>query len=428
MDIHSSKRKLDVFLARFQAAEFSKKNRDLMIVFSDALLAEGLSDVRVLKYLYTLRKISGILGKDFDQVIKKDIVALYKQVNTSSFCAWTQHDYKIVIRRFYQWLNQETKRKPRDLQEAIKYISEQKVRHAKSREKTPEHMLLPEEVMQIAEHTNNSRDRAFVLTLYESMCRVGEIVPVRLKDCEHDEKGTKLFITGKTGRRYIRLIAASPGISNWMTNHPDRNNPEAFLFCGIGRTNQREMISYDAARKIVFEAAARAGIKKRVNLHKFRASRATELSAKLSESVLCKLGGWEQNSSQLREYVYLSGGDAEREVLRLHGLLKEEEDQKGFKSVVCPRCKQRNSPGSEYCGSCTLPLDEKTILNYDSMREQTITDLNNRLKATEEKMQLIVQSLEPFKKELNNHLRETVINNAQTVLREEAENEKKKKV
>jgi hypothetical protein len=62
-----------------------------------------------------------------------------------------------------------------------------------------------------------------------------------------------------------------------------------------------------------------------VNLHKFRASRTSELARSVSESVLCKLGGLEQNSSQLPEYIFLSGADVDKEILRVNGLLKEED-------------------------------------------------------------------------------------------------------
>ena len=268
-----------------------------------------------------------MIDNDFLLMDKRTATQFFKDINTNKELAeWTKHDYKVIIRRFYKWIDDEFKEKSIDLKESIEYILKQKIKRAKSKEKTPEHMLTPDEILKIADKTTNSRDRAFVITLYESMCRIGELIPVKLKDCENDELGTKMFITGKTGRRYVRLVVSSPAVANWLTNHPDRENPEAYLFCGIGRNNQKKMLSYSSARKIVFEASKKAGIKKRPNLHKFRASRASELSKHLSESILCTLGGWEQNSSQLREYVYLSGRDAEKQILKLNGLLKEEDD------------------------------------------------------------------------------------------------------
>jgi integrase len=236
-------------------------------------------------------------------------------------------------------------------------------------------MLTPEEILKMAENTTNSRDRAFILTFYESCTRIGEILPVKIKDCQFDEYGCKLLISGKTGYRPIRLIASAPAISNWLTNHPERENTDAFLFCGIGRNNQKEMLSYQSARYIIIDAAKRAGIKKRTNTHKFRASRATELSKSLSDQILCKIGGWQPGSKQLQEYIYLSGRDAENAVLELHGLIKKEDTGSNFKMLICPRCNTKNSPGSKFCSSCSLPLDEKTVINYDKQKEDITTNI-----------------------------------------------------
>lgn len=356
-----------------QSSTVSEHNKKLILDFVDYFLAEGEghSEIRAVKYIYMLKKVSEFLQKDFTKITKKDAITFFKDINTDKEkMEWTRHDYKVIAKRFYCWLDADMKKKPKQLKEAIEYIKSQKVKRARSKEKAAEHMLKPDEILKLADHTNNSRDRAFILTFYESMCRIGEILPVKIGDIESDDMGIKMNVSGKTGRRYIRLVVSSPAISNWLTNHPDRDNKEAYLFCGIGRVNQGQMLSYFSARKMIFETAEKAGIKKRVNLHKFRASRASELATSVSESVLCKLGGWEQNSSQLREYVFLSGADVDKEILRVNGLLKEEDAGNGFKLSICPRCQQRNTPKARFCSSCSLPLDERTVMRYDQQKEQ----------------------------------------------------------
>ena len=207
---------------------------------------------------------------------------------------------KYSTRGFYQWIQKEITILTEETKQAINEICTKKVKRAKSREKRPEHLLTGEEVIRIAENTINSRDKAFVLGFFESACRIGEILPVQIKDLKSDQYGFIMNVSGKTGARPIRLCASAPAISNWLLNHPDRENPEAYLFCGIGRTNYNEILSYESARKVIFEAAEKAGIKKRVNLHKFRASRATQLALEgMSEPVLCDFGGWVIGSSEL---------------------------------------------------------------------------------------------------------------------------------
>ena len=53
----------------------------------------------------------------------------------------------------------------------------------------PEELLTEEEVKRLAEAAENPRDRDFILTLYESGCRVGELISLRLKHVQFDNYG-----------------------------------------------------------------------------------------------------------------------------------------------------------------------------------------------------------------------------------------------
>jgi len=46
-----------------------------------------------------------MLGKNFDEVNKTDIEQLVNRLERSTYSAWTKHDYKVAIKRFYKWLN-----------------------------------------------------------------------------------------------------------------------------------------------------------------------------------------------------------------------------------------------------------------------------------------------------------------------------------
>ena len=57
----------------------------------------------------------------------------------------------------------------------------------KERKKLPREMLTIEEVKKLAKHTNNLRDRCFILILYESGARIGELLNLKIKDIEFDK-------------------------------------------------------------------------------------------------------------------------------------------------------------------------------------------------------------------------------------------------
>jgi len=371
MNIHHPEAKLKKALQRLKDdPRFPETNKILITKMCSRILADGHSQSRALKYVQYLKGVSKIFDKEFTKITKEDVSRFLIHINTTDTIEqWTKHDYLIITRKFYQYISKEIPIQPTEVKKAVDELCVLKIKRAKSREKLPEHLLTTEEILKLAENTTNSRDRAFILAFYESCCRIGEILPAKMKDVQFDKYGCKIFITGKTGVRPIRLIASQPAISNWLTNHPDRENPDAFLFCGIGRNNQKEMLSYASARASVADAALRAGIKKRVNLHKFRASRATELSKSLSDTVICKIGGWVPGSQELQEYLYLSGRDTDNALLEMNGLVKTEETNDGFKITICPRCNTNNSPGSKFCSGCSLGLDQKSIMDYDNLKK-----------------------------------------------------------
>ncbi len=75
------------------------KNSKLISQFENYCFSTGLSKGRITKYVYTLRKIAKCLGKNFDEVNRKDIEELINNLERSDYSAWTKHDYKVIIKR-----------------------------------------------------------------------------------------------------------------------------------------------------------------------------------------------------------------------------------------------------------------------------------------------------------------------------------------
>ena len=77
----------------------------------------------------------------------------------------------------------------------VKWI---KLGAAKSRaRKLPEDMITQEEVLRLINAAKVSRDRAFVSTLYESGCRLGELLPLKIGQLQFDSLGAQLRVNGK---------------------------------------------------------------------------------------------------------------------------------------------------------------------------------------------------------------------------------------
>jgi len=134
---------------------------------------------RIEKYWCFLRTIHKLLGKCFQQADKKDMEDFVLKVDSNpKWSEWTKADFKRILKFFYRWL-----RKTEDYPEEVKWI---KVRLKRNNEKAPEQILTREEVELIASKARNLMERAFVLCLYESACRIGEFLNIRIKDIQFD--------------------------------------------------------------------------------------------------------------------------------------------------------------------------------------------------------------------------------------------------
>lgn len=363
---------------RLELQQITSKNKKLIISFLDRLAAEGITKTRQLKYLYTLTNISKILKKDFPVATKQDIIKLCREINNSEYAEWTKHDYMVAIKRFYKWLREEEGQNldRRQYPDEVKWIIP---KVSNGRKKLPNELLTIEDIKKLADCTNNLRDRAFVLLLYESGARIGEVLNLRLKDVEPDKYGAKITLDGKTGQRKIRLIASTPALNLWLERgHPDKDNKNSMLFCGLWAKKKAMDVEYQTFRLMLADLAKKAGITKPINPHHFRHSRATELSKNFTEAQLCQYMGWEIGSGVAATYIHLSGRDMDDAILKLNGLAGEVPEASKFKATKCPRCGIMNSPESKACPHCGIPLDIQSVMEYEKTSKETLKTVDNK--------------------------------------------------
>jgi site-specific recombinase XerD len=338
-------------------------NKKHIIAFIEDQAAIGNSKARQIKYLSILGQIAKDVKYDFKKAIKEDIKKLCSKINNSNMSDWTKHDYLLTIKVFYKFL-----RDTEDYPSEVKWIKPKKARNHK---KLPRDLITIEDAKKLANHTSNLRDRCFVLMLYETGARISELLELKIKDVEFDEFGAKITLpdNGKTGARKIRVIASSPAISNWLLEHPRKNDKNAPLLCGLWSINRGKSLDYRRPYEILKELGEKAGVDKPLNPHHFRHSRATELAKKLTEAQLCEYMGWVIGSREAATYVHLSGRDMDKAILELHGLVEEDKEKIRLLPIVCPRCNIKNDPAAKFCSGCSLGLDEKSVMEYDKQKE-----------------------------------------------------------
>jgi len=374
-------------LFRINHSELDEKSRKILNDFYSDCVVQSLSKARTLKCLGTMFRVARWFGKPLDEVGKDDIVAVIRRIEESDYTGWTKHDYKAIIKSFFRWLRQSEEYPPE-----VKWIRTN-VRNAS---KLPEELLTVEEVRRIVDAADSMRDKALVMLLYESGCRIGEILTLQLKHVQFDRYGAVMLVDGKTGQRRVRIVFSAPRLMQWIENHPMKDDPEAPLWVTHGSKRRRPLLYASFGLKL-HEFAIRAGIKKRVHAHLFRHSRATHLATVLTEAQMKQYFGWVQSSDMASTYVHLSGRDVDDALLKLNGLaVKDEEKQDMIKAVVCPRCRERNSPDAKFCPHCGMCLDEKTAVEIDDARLKA-DELMNELVKRPEILEQMLHAVEAIK-------------------------------
>ncbi|MDS0257132.1 tyrosine-type recombinase/integrase [Thermoplasmatales archaeon AK] len=365
---------LDKELLRLEKTDLNDEIKVKIRGFIDDIRLAGLSVNRQYFYAIRLRQIASLIPDSFLNPSEADIKRVLSRLlsgkigrrvkghnHSGTYSEWEIENYKSTMKKFYPWLLKEQN------PSCISWI---KANNHPNRNVKPENMITEEEVHKLVGALNNARDKAFVYALYDSGCRIGELLTLRNKDIEFDEYGAILSVTGKTGYRRVRIVGNSIAyLREWQNAHPLRDDPNAWFFCGIETENRGKKLEHANVYKFLRKGLKDAKIERRIYPHLFRHTRATILASKVTEAPLEAQMGWVHGSRMTQTYVHLSGRDQDRAILKAYGIeLKDEKPIEEQKPVVCPRCKEPNDPKARFCWKCGMILDK--TLTEQKLKEE----------------------------------------------------------
>lgn len=290
-------------LRRLECLESYHKSK--IVEFYRYLVACGLSKARIDRLLQMMKTIGLIIDKPFDECKKEDIVKLVAEIENKDWSDWTKRMYRIAIKKFWKWL--------KDLDYypiQVKWIKNGKVRNK------PVDILTVEEVERLVEVADNIRDKTLVAIMYESGCRIGEILTLRLKNVQFDEHGAIIMVNGKTGWRPVRIVQSAKFLKRWINLHPFKDYPEYPLFVNCNN----DVLTHQIVRKILRRLAKRIKLKKRIYPYLFRHSRISHTGNFLTDSQRCTYFGLVKGSKMLKVYDHLNGRDIDDAILKMNGI------------------------------------------------------------------------------------------------------------
>lgn len=132
--------------------------------------------------------------------------------------------------------------------------------------------LTQEEVVRLLKQVGNMKQKCILMLMYGSGLRVGEVVRLRLKDLDFEEK-TVFIDTGKHYKDRFTILSekAIAYLKQYLAQHKPTPSVWVFESPDSGHYSERSV------QKFFAEALARAQIKKQVSTHSLRHAFATEL-------------------------------------------------------------------------------------------------------------------------------------------------------
>jgi len=318
--------------------------------YAAELKATGRSQTTVASYIGVLGILSRAYPtKPFTELTKDDLIEFLGRYKGNS-----QNSMGITIKAFLKWCNGTDVPPPS--------IGWWKPRTPKGFSINLNQLLSEDDIRKMVAETRGLQEKCLIHTLFDSGCRIGELLALKRVGVMFDKVGAVIVIDGKTGPRRIRLVSSAPILKEWLNASPSL--PESRVFPISGTTAWR--IVHNAGKKI---------LGREIHAHLLRHSKATSLTLRnVSEPALRQQFGWTRNSGMTARYVHMSGKDVDREILKANGISVPDEPRENIalKPVNCPLCAKPNDATMSYCSQCggSLLKDVKTLADELTERSE----------------------------------------------------------
>ncbi|MEM4067842.1 MAG: site-specific integrase [Candidatus Micrarchaeaceae archaeon] len=134
----------------------------------------------------------------------------------------------------------------------------------------------------------NERDESQISLFYDSGCRIGELLTLRVKNIEYDDYGISLTVNSKTGVRKVRVVGNSVSFAHDYQVKFNRKNPDDFFFV---KMRYGDPMKWADVNTMLYKVSKRVGTKRRIHPHLLSHTRATLPAKDLKEEPLESITG-----------------------------------------------------------------------------------------------------------------------------------------
>lgn len=389
----------------------SEENFSNIQEFTEHVRADTeVSNQRIYKYLCTFKVLcKEYLDFNIKQASKKEWRKAAGKINNSDKSPHTTRDYIVTAKKYYNTVYEEETERPKRVKKILN-ASFMSTNSPKGRKREYE-ALTPDQIMDMVEEASNPRNKLLPLFLFETGARIGEVLGmngaegIRLNDIELKEKYAEVEIetlkkkeaNGDYPTRTLPLTRSVDLLQKWLEQHPRKNEGEAHLFCNLraGRGTERgDRMAYRNVNKTLDKLAEAAGVETRVSPHIFRHSSATHKGVEWNAERLMWWHGWEQLETA-QNYVQQNEKRLKNSYLEEEGV--KEADSQGsdtYSKKECGRCGEEWPPTTNFCGNCSLALDEDSAVEAQKAQEAKDKAVEEGLRTGREELLERVRQLE----------------------------------
>ena len=296
----------------------------------------------------------------------------------------TNRDYRVALRMFGRHLTDGD-----DVPEPLDEVPTTTKRNGPPMPDPGDMLDWNEDVVPMIEETHNTRDAALIAVAWDSGARAFELLGTTVGDVSDHAQGLTIRVDGKTGERSITLMPSVPHLNRWLADHPARKDDEAPLW---SKLKTPEEPTYQMHRKILRDAAERAGISKPVTFRNFRKSSAAYLASRgMNQAHIEQHHGWKHGSNVASRYIRVFSEDADKQLAAVHGADVEVEEPDPIAPVDCPRCGKENPRDEAACVFCGQALEpgaaerieenqrevRKAVLEFANDHPSLVDDVDN---------------------------------------------------
>jgi integrase len=368
-----------------ESKKITEDDADLIRKFLRESKATGkkkISDARCFKIVLSLIAIRHFFPEPFRQCSIDNVYDAIEKIKnvrkpdgSTPYKDNTVADYIRFMKRFFRWMVENGHSTIPD--KKLMGISPPAYRYDM---KTADDIFTKEEIRDMLNACQNSRDRAIVATTYDGACRIGEIGTLRWNQVEFTDVNATIKVRFKTEKiRLIPLFMAKEYLIAWRNDYPGDPSGENYVFLtsGGGRSRKgRHQLQYAGIAKQIKIIAARAGIKRHVTPHIFRHSKITHLVRdRMQESMIKKIGWGTLTTTMLEKcYAHVEDEDVLNEAARIANV---QIDDKPKSTVLeprqCPHCGTVAAPTQTWCPACGTALTGEARDKLKSATEQAET-------------------------------------------------------